>query len=660
MEEEIRSNPEDILRKIHREEETRHRGMLKIFFGYAAGVGKTYAMLQAAHGARRRGVDVVVGYVEPHARPETLQLLQGLEMIPMKELGHRGIKLHEFDLDAAIARKPALLLVDELAHTNGEGCRHKKRYQDIKELLYQGIDVYTTVNVQHIESLNDLVASITGVTVRERIPDEIFDEAGQVELVDIEPGELIERLNEGKIYQKVQAQRALGNFFTRQNLVALREIALRRCADRVNRMTEQITGQANSMHTDEHILLCLSPSPTNTKIIRTAARMAGAFRGTFTALFVETPEYSNMDEDDKVRLRSNIRLAQQLGAAIETVQGEDIAYQVAEFARLSGVTKVVMGRSSARKRHFILERPPLTERITSLAPNLDIYIIPDQNTETYHTRKRHQKKQQRNYKTNVLDTMKSLGILLGTTLLGYIFETLGFAESNIIVVYILGVLIIGVITTRRRFSLVCSAVSVLLFNFCFTEPRYTFQFYDKGYPATFLIMFLSAFITSSLAVRIKKQAQQSAEMAYRTRILFDTNRQLEAGKDSGEIISITCNQLIKLLHRDVIFYGVRKEDGMLDLPIGFPLHDKTIRPEYLADNERAVAAWVHKNNKHAGATTDTLGSAKCLYLSIRVGEEVCGVVGIVMGKEPLDAFENSVMLSILGECALALEVKRNG
>ena len=262
VEEEMKSNARELLRKIKKEEAKSGRGHLKIFFGYAAGVGKTYSMLKAAHTAKRRGTDVVVGYVEPHARPQTAQLQNGLEALPTRTVEHGGITLREFDLDAAIARKPRLILVDELAHTNADGCRHQKRYQDIEELLCNGINVFTTVNVQHIESLNDLVASITGVTVKERIPDSVFDRADQVELVDIEPKELMERLNEGKVYQKEQAERALGNFFTEQNLVALREIALRRCADRVNRISELSGGRANSRFTDEHILVCPLPQPT--------------------------------------------------------------------------------------------------------------------------------------------------------------------------------------------------------------------------------------------------------------------------------------------------------------------------------------------------------------------------------------------------------------
>ena len=273
-----RQNPDELLRIIKRDENGGNRGSLKIFFGYAAGVGKTYAMLKAAHAAKRRGIDVVAGYIEPHARPQTSALANGIERIPAKTVEYNSVNFQEFDIDAAIARKPQLILVDELAHTNAPGCRNVKRCQDIEELLKAGIDVYTTVNVQHIESLNDLVASITGVTVRERIPDSVFDNADQVELVDIEPQDLIERLQSGKVYSEVQAQRAVAGFFTMENLTALREIALRRCADRVNLLTENARIKSNgSYHTDEHILVCLSSAPSNAKIIRTAARIKRFF-----------------------------------------------------------------------------------------------------------------------------------------------------------------------------------------------------------------------------------------------------------------------------------------------------------------------------------------------------------------------------------------------
>lgn len=642
--EEFRSDPEELLRQIQKEEKT--QGHLKIFFGYAAGVGKTYAMLQAAHIAKSRGIDVVSGYIEPHGRPQTAQLQRGIEAIPLKKIAHGNILLNEFDLDAAIARKPQLILVDELAHTNAKGSRHLKRYQDIKELLKQGIDVYTTVNVQHIESLNDLVASITGIIVNERIPDSVFDDADQVKLVDIEPKELIERLQEGKVYKEQQAERALDNFFTEQNLISLREIALRRCADRVNRMAEQSKGKGSGCFTDEHILVCLSSSPTNAKIIRTAARMASAFKGRFTALFVEMPDFNLMSEKDRNQLRQNIRLAQQLGATIEAMYGEDVPFQIAEFARLSGVSKIVLGRSSTR-RGFMIGRPSLTEKITQLSPNLDIYIIPNKDTPVF------KNKQKQEMKFTMSDVLKSILVLAVVSAIGYLFFLLGFSEANIITVYILGVLVTAIITSQRIFSLISSIISVLLFNFLFTVPRFSFNAYDAGYPATFLIMFIAAFLTSSLAVQIKRQARQSAAKAYRTKVLFDTNQLISNQEGIEGIVSVTCNQLTKLLNKDIIFYGVHQDD--LEKPIFFSIHGKEKMEEYTTDNEYAVASWVYHNNKHAGATTNTLGNAKCLYLSVRVSDVVFGVIGIAIEEDPLDAFENSIVLSILGECALALK-----
>ncbi len=652
---ESRPNPDKLLKEIQVEEESQTKGHLKIFFGYAAGVGKTYAMLKAAHIAKNQGIDVVAGYIEPHARPKTAALLNGLELLSTKEVEYNGIILHEFDIDAALKRKPQLILVDELAHTNAQGSRHTKRYQDIKELLNAGIDVYTTVNVQHIESLCDVVASITEVFVRERIPDSLFDNADQVELVDIEPQELIDRLNAGNVYEETQAKQAVENFFTIENLTALREIALRRCADRVNILTENARLKSHGdYHTDEHILVCLSSSPSNAKIIRTAARMATAFKGNFTALFVETPDFSVMSEENVKRLRSNMRLAEQLGAKIETVYGEDVPFQIAEFARLSGVSKIVIGRSSGVKRH-LFSKPTLTEKLIASAPNLDIHIIPDtvSNEAIYRLRKA---KKRNHIIFSAADILKCIAILLVSSLIGTIFENLGFAEANIITVFVLGVLVTSVVTKHQIYSLISSIVSVLVFNFLFTEPKFTLQAYDQGYPVTFLIMFLAAFLTGSLAIRLKNQAKQAARAAYRTKVLFDTNQLLQQSKDRNEIISVTSNQLIKLLGKDIVFYLVDKEK--LEEPHIFSATNENLEV-CTSDNEKAVAGWVFKNNKRAGATTETLSSAKCLYLAVRVNNVVYGIVGIVMGEKPLDSFENSILLSILGECALSLENEKN-
>lgn len=642
-----RTEPDEILKKIHDEERKQGRGYLKIFFGYAAGVGKTYTMLEAAHTAKSRGVDVVVGYVEPHARPETARLVQGLECLSPKIVDHNQIQLKEFDLDVALARKPELILVDELAHTNAIGLRHHKRYQDIRELLAAGINVYTTVNVQHIESLNDMVASITGVLVRERIPDYVFDDADQVELVDIEPNDLIERLEAGKVYQPNQAKKALSNFFNRDNLIALREIALRRCADRINKMTELAKADKGTDYfTGEHILVCISSSPTNAKVIRTAARMAAAFKGRLTALYIETSDYIHMDQKSLNTLSENMHLAQQFGARVEAVCGDDIAYQISEYARLSNVSKIVLGRSQTKKHLF--SKPSLVEQLTFAAPNLDIYIIPVKGTSVYRYQKYKEKPQ-----FVLKDFLICICVIIAVTFLGYLFQNFGFSEANIITVYILGVLMISIMTSQRIYSIVSSFLSVLVFNFFFTNPYFTFQAYDAGYPVTFVIMFLAAFITSGLAVQMKKSAKRAAQTAYRTKILLDTNQLVQKEKNKNGIIDVTCHQLMKLLNKDIVFYPV--DELNLQDPIVFSIDDSKDIEKCINDNETAVATWVYKNNKHAGATTHTLGNAKCLYLALRVNENVYGVVGIRIKNKPLDPFEHSIVLSILGDAAMALE-----
>ncbi len=631
--------------------DAQRRGRLKIFFGYAPGTGKTYAMLQAAHAAAERGIDTVVGWIDPHVGPETAERMKGLEQLPRRAVESGGLLTYEFDLDAAISRAPQLILVDELAHANAEGLRHHKRYQDVEELLRAGIDVYSTANVQDIESLNDRVAPIAGAQVRERVPDSVFDGAEQVELIDAEPQELMER---NAACQQQEGEGSGLGLFTAANLTALREIALRRCADRVNLRAENARAQASAeLRTDEHILVCLSSAPSNAKIIRTAARMAAAFRGAFTALFVETPDFSAMSGENRERLRNNVRLAQQLGAQIETVCGDDIPFQIAEFARLNGVTKIVIGRTTAARK-WPLGKPGLTDRLIANAPNLDVHIIPDGAESSAY---RPEKAPGRKPAPSLRDLGVSLAVLLLATLVGFAFSGLGFTEANIITVYILGVLVISILTASWICGLFASAVSVLVFNFFFTAPQFTFEAYGSGYPVTFAVMFLAAFLMGTLAGRLKDSARQSAQSAYRTKVLLDTNRLLRAAQDRNGILSATAGQLVKLLGRDVTAYPA--EDGEPGEPLYVSAADGERDESCLSPEEKEVAAWVMKNNKHAGATTDTLSDARCLYLAIRAGGRVYGVVGIKIGSRPPDVFENSVLLSILGECALALENEKN-
>lgn len=628
-------------------ENTLLAGKLKIFFGYAAGVGKTYAMLEAAHQAQKERLDVVVGYVEPHARPDTLALLDGLEILPCKEIDYRGIKLKEFDLDRALQRKPQLILVDELAHNNAQGCRHTKRYQDVEELLQAGINVYTTVNVQHLESLNDLVSSITGIAVNERIPDRVFDRASQVELVDVEPDELVKRLQMGKVYRERQAKQALQNFFTAENLAALREIAMRRTADQLNRTALQ-EGKGKSAKAGEHILICLSSAPSNAKVIRTAARMAEAFHSGFTALFVQTPETKELSGENLKRLRSNLRLAEQLGAQISTVYGTDPAIQIAEYARVSGVTKIVMGRIN-HKQTPIMGKKSLADRLIELT-DLDVYIIPD-----------HQplyKKSLRKLRfPKAHFTWKDTGIMMVSFLLsslaGLGFYYAGFSESNIITVYILGVLLTAVWTNGHFYGAIDSLLSVAAFNFLFTEPRFTFQASDPSYPVTFLIMLFSSIIASSLASRVKAQARLAAQKSYYTELLLGSSQKLQKGRTEWDCLRLTAEQLNRLFDRPVL-YALSEPEKELAFRVE-PSDEQNSLTE-LGTEELGVAKWVQKNNKHAGATTNTLPDAKWLFLSVRGTQGVMGIVGIpIVGYSIPDAFDKNLMIAILSECGLSQE-----
>ena len=629
------------------EAETGGTGRLQIFFGYAAGVGKTYAMLEAAHQAQKEGVDVVVGYVEPHARPDTLALLEGLEVLSCREVDYRGIRLREFDLDGALARRPQLILVDELAHSNAPGCRHTKRYQDVEELLQAGINVYTTVNVQHLESLNDLVTSITGIVVNERIPDHVFDRANQVELVDIAPADLEKRLEEGKIYRQRQAKQALENFFTAENLTALREIAMRRTADQLNRTAVQ-EKKGKAARAGDHILICLSSAPSNAKVIRTAARMAEAFHSGFTALFVQTPETKELSGENIKRLRSNLRLAEQLGAQIATVYGADPAEQIAEYARVSGITKIVMGRVNHRQHPWIGQKS-LADRLIERT-DLDVYIIPDRQP-LY--KKPLGKLRKSRVRFSWRDAVVTLLCLAISTAVGFAFDWAGFSESNIITIYILGVLVTAVSTSGHLYGAANSLLSVLAFNFFFTEPRFTLQADGPSYPVTFLIMLSSSIIASSLASRVKEQARMAAEKSYYTELLLGSSQKLQTIRTEWDCLRLTAEQLSRMFDRPVI-YALNDADKELDFRIE-PADEHTLL-EKLSTEEIGVAKWVQKNNKHAGATTNTLPDSKWLFLSVRGTRGVMGIVGVpIAGYVVPDAFEKNLMVALLGECGLSQE-----
>lgn len=623
-------------------------GKLTIFFGYCAGVGKTFSMLNTAQQKSVEGVDVVIGYIESHDRPDTQNLTYGLEKIPTKEVLYKGHHFSEFDLDKALDRHPQLILVDELAHTNAPTSRHKKRYSDIEELLRAGIDVYTTVNVQHIESLHDVVESITKVKVNERIPDYIFNDADDVKLIDVDINDLIERLKQGKIYSKTQAKRALENFFIKDNLIALREISLRKCADRINLYAKD----ENKQFLKEKILVCLGTSPTNQKVIRTASKMAQAFHGEFTALYVENSDSQELDLKAFQQLKKNISLAKELQANIVSTSGDDIAYQISQYAKTAGVSKLVLGRSYQKKSIF--NKPTIVDKLTKLSPNLDIYIIPDNNSSNQNLNS--VKYQYQNFfRFSTRDSSISISTLLIITILAYFAQIAGFDITTIILLYVLSSCIIGSLTLLPIYSFIIPFINVCLINYLFINPKYSLEIISSEYVMVLIVMIVVSFIINVLNFKLKKEKNSASLRAYSMEVLLETSQKLQQAKTYNDVMKETCVQLNKWLKRIIIFYPVNRK--MLDKPYIYNpnnlLDDSNI---FLTEKERTVAKWVYINNKNAGPTTSTLQEAKALYLSIRRNDKIYGVIGIDMiSNKALSQYEKSLIKTILNEVSLAMD-----
>ena len=611
----IRPNPDNLLRAIAADADAcargdnERRGRLKIFFGYAAGVGKTYAMLEAAHAAKEHGRDVVVGYIEPHTRPDTLALLDGLEQLPVREIPYKGITLREFDVDAALARKPGLILVDELAHTNAPGSRHAKRYRDGEELRHAGIDVFTTVNVQHLESLNDKVSATTEVVVQERIPDRIFDYASSVELVDLDPDDLVERLEGGKIYGTERAETALANFFSKKNLAYLRELALRR---------------------------------------------------TLTALVVEPVDAQKPSKADARALHANGELAEELGAHVVTVYGDDLALQIAQYALSGTISKIVIGSSeNSRKRTlpFLPPRESVGSRLAKLSCTADVVVIADR----HEARPASSRPLTARFKPTRTDFAAAFLALVGATAFGLLLHEAGLASSTVLAVYLMAVLLGSLKADSFFYSILVSPLAVVLFNYFFQMPRFTLTAYGLNYPFTFAFLFVTSMVVSSLTIRMRHEAQMNARKAYRTEVLLETEHRLQEANGVDSILSTTAEQVIKLLRTTVVIYQVSPSGRLLD-PIPFasgnPDEDVTMT-SLVGDDERAVAAWLAGNNKRAGKGTGTLMNTRCHYLPIRGKDTVVGVAGIVLADEDLDAFEKNLLLVMLDECGQAVERERS-
>ncbi|HHV10018.1 MAG TPA: sensor histidine kinase KdpD [Clostridiales bacterium] len=648
-----RPDPDILLKNISTEADS--RGMLKIFLGYAAGVGKTYAMLDEAQAQLKDGVDVVVGYVEPHTRPETLQLLEGLPLIPPLVVDYKGLLLKEFDLEAVLKRHPGLVLVDELAHTNAAGVRNRKRYQDIEELLNAGINVYTTVNVQHLESLNDIVEDITRISVKETVPDSVFDQAELVRLIDIAPEELLRRFEEGKVYRADRAAAAMQNFFTKENLRLLREIALRKVAERIS--NENNNEYSHTEKTvSQRFLVCISPSPSSAKCIRWTARTAEAFHTPWTVLYVETLDSRNLTKEQQNNVRDHMELAARLGAQIVTLSGSDVAATIAEYARLTGITNIVIGKSRRQRSIAGLFKTDLEDQLIQELTNTEIYIIPDNDLTTGH--KRHQQFQWReNFYFSWSDTLKSIALLAVATLLSLLFQEFKIGHVNIIMIFILSVLMISKVTTGYAYGILASVFSVLALDFFFVKPYLTFDTIQPGYPLTFLIMLLVALLTSTMVVRIKAQAKAAVDRERKTEVLYDINKKLLVTRGLENIIKLTNDYVTSIFGRPAIFYPEDPEKGKQGYVMqggagGDPSLLQT--PE-----EEAVAHWVFVNKKRAGAGTNTLMGAAGFYMPIISQGNVLGVLGISCADgNRLDHDNRTFLRMIASLVAMALERQR--
>lgn len=646
-----RPDPEAILIKLQEKDE-KEGGKLKIFFGYAAGVGKTYAMLDEALEHYRWGSDVLVGYVEPHDRPETLKFLEELPVLPPKSISYKNMELKEFDLDEALRRKPKLILVDELAHTNGEGSRNRKRYQDVEELLHAGIDVFTTVNVQHLESLNNVVEDVTKVTVRETVPDYIFDQADMVKVIDIEPEELLQRLKEGKVYHKERARTAMSNFFAVENLRILREIALRKATDRISNENQSERIMQEKM-ANTKFLVCISGSPSSAKCIRWTARAAEAFHAHWIAIYVEDEE--NLSPVQKQTVRNNMELAEKMGAEINTLMGHDIAETIAEYARLAGITNIVVGKSRNKKTIKSLFEMDFEDRLIALLPAIEVHIIPDNTGVRRFRPQKTQKFISPHLKFKGRDWLKTFGILLAALVLCEGLQFWEFGNQNDVMIFILSVLIISRITEGYFYGIFASLLSVLIFNFFFTQPYFTFSAIENGYPLTFVIMLLISLITSALTVRIKRQAIFAAEREHRIEVLYEINKKLLVTRGTENITSLVLDYGVKLFGRSAILY-IRDEKGeMTGSYSPFPEEDDSFM---ITEDEKAVAHWVFVNGKKAGAGTDTLMGAGAFYEPVLFQGNVLAVIGLSCRRGNMDHNNRLFLRMITPLVAMAFERQR--
>ena len=617
--EEKRPSPEALLKLAQAEEEKAGKGRLKIFLGYAAGVGKTYAMLTAAQQLKKEGADVVAAYVESHGRVETDALLQGLELIPRTLIPYEGVFLPELDIDAVLARRPAIALVDELAHTNAVGARHEKRWQDIEELLNHGIDVYTTVNIQHFDSINDVVAQITGVIVRETIPDRLLDQAAEIRLVDIAPDELLQRLQEGKVYIPAQATLAMEKFFQTGNLIALRELSLRHAAIRVDDQlraymeTRSIPGPWPAA---ERLLVCVSGSPFSERLMRITRRLASEMKAPWYAVYIESPGEDKYARENRERIWRDMRLAENMGAEVATITATSVADALVEYAVRHNVTKIVVGKpAKSRWREFL--RPPLVDQIIRRSGAIDVYVVSIRAAASSEGVAPMVRK-----KIPWSGYMTAVALVGGASLICAAFIPF-FAPANLVMIYLLAV-VLAALRLGREPAILAAFLGVLCFDFFFVPPPYTFAVSDTQYLFTFFALFIVGAIISTLVAKGRQRVETMQTREVQTASLYYLSRDLAAAADTYAIMQAAQKNIRESLHAEIMFFF---EDGnqLKHMDAG-----EGLVPDL---KEQAVADWAFRNQQPAGRGTSTLSSAAFLYLPLKTSINVLGVLGIRLATE---------------------------
>ncbi|WP_088345874.1 MULTISPECIES: sensor histidine kinase KdpD [Rhodomicrobium] len=643
-----RPSPEALLEAVRREDRT--TGRLKIFVGAAPGVGKTYEMLREAHDKVRQGIDVAVGVVETHGRKETQALLDTLDIVPLRTTEYRGRTIQEMDLDAVIARRPGIALVDELAHTNAPGSRHPKRYQDVQELLDRGIDVYTTVNIQHLESLNDVIAQITRIRVRETVPDEIFDRAHAVELVDLAPEELIQRLQEGKVYIPKQADRALKHFFAPENLTALRELTLRRIADQVDdELLNQMQARAipGPWAATERVLVCISEDPRGAGLVRYGKRLADRLHASWTAIYLETRRSSELSEEERDRIADMLRLAEMLGGDAASLPGGEIsvADDIMRYAQANNVTQIVVGKSD-RSRLFEMLHGSVVHDLVRRSGTISVHVIAGETVAGEPIAR----------KTVSAAPEPPAARLPYAVAAGAIVAALGFAMliqpwfgiENVDLVFLT-----AIVATAARFglgpSLFASVMAMLCYNFFFIPPLYTFTIGDAKNVAAFVFFAIMAVIVSNVAARVRSQALAAMDRARATQRLYAFNRKLAGIGTLDDVLSATAYHIATMLNLRAAVMLPGKSG--LAVKAAYPA-----APE-MGEADLAAARWTWDHHRTAGRGSATLSGAKWLFLPMRTGRGAIGVIGID-GDDPgplLTPEQRRLLEALIGQGALAIE-----